>query len=61
MHDDAPLCNACHGSGEGMHDGTKCRVCKGEGVLPEYDEDRDDELDRRREDGFDVRETARNL
>jgi DnaJ-class molecular chaperone len=25
-------CPACNGSGEGMHDGTKCKTCKGTGV-----------------------------
>jgi len=35
--DDAPtdyelgICDACNGSGEGMHEGTTCRVCKGKG------------------------------
>jgi len=25
------ICDACSGSGEGMHDGTTCRTCKGKG------------------------------
>lgn len=25
------ICPACNGSGEGMHEGTTCRTCKGEG------------------------------
>ena len=25
-------CPQCNGSGEGMHDGTKCKLCKGSGV-----------------------------
>jgi hypothetical protein len=37
MADDGPddsepgICPACNGSGEGMHDGTTCGTCKGEG------------------------------
>ena len=27
------MCNTCSGSGEGQHDGTTCRVCKGAGEL----------------------------
>lgn len=30
--DDEPLCPDCAGSGEGMHDGTRCRSCRGSGV-----------------------------
>lgn len=26
------VCRHCHGSGEGMHDGTRCPYCKGSGV-----------------------------
>ena len=34
--DDEPhevICNACSGSGEGQHEGTSCRVCKGLGEV----------------------------
>ena len=36
MSDDEPdgepgICPACNGSGEGMHDGTRCVTCKGAG------------------------------
>ena len=32
-------CSACCGSGEGMHDGSRCPVCHGSGeVLAEIDE-----------------------
>jgi len=36
MADDEPdskpgICPACSGSGEGMHDGTRCGTCKGAG------------------------------
>jgi hypothetical protein len=37
MADDGPddsepgICPACSGSGEGMHEGTTCRTCKGAG------------------------------
>lgn len=27
------LCSTCNGSGEGMHDGTICHVCRGRGVV----------------------------
>lgn len=27
------ICGNCNGSGEGMHDGTKCYVCKGGGSV----------------------------
>ena len=30
--EDKPTCSHCNGSGEGMHDGTKCKSCKGLGV-----------------------------
>jgi DnaJ-class molecular chaperone len=26
------LCSQCNGSGEGQHDGTRCRACKGRGT-----------------------------
>lgn len=29
------LCSYCNGSGEGMHDGTRCQACKGTGEEPE--------------------------
>lgn len=40
-----PICGQCSGSGEGMHDGTRCLHCKGTGSEPEGedDEDYDDE------------------
>jgi hypothetical protein len=28
-----PLCAQCSGSGEGQHDGTRCRSCKGKGTI----------------------------
>jgi len=31
-------CNHCNGSGEGMHDRTRCQVCHGKGVLPSEEE-----------------------
>lgn len=30
--ENAPLCSPCHGSGEGMYDGTTCYWCMGTGV-----------------------------
>lgn len=30
------LCGACNGSGEGMYDGSSCRVCKGTGSAWAY-------------------------
>jgi len=32
--DDELVCSGCNGSGEGMHEFTKCRTCKGSGVEP---------------------------
>lgn len=29
---ESETCPNCNGSGEGMHDGTKCNMCKGSGV-----------------------------
>ena len=29
-----PVCQFCNGSGEGLHDGSVCSVCKGRGELP---------------------------
>jgi DnaJ-class molecular chaperone len=46
--DDEALCPNCSGSGEGMADGTRCRVCKGSGaaqVENEEEEDCDDKGD----------------
>lgn len=37
------LCFECNGSGEGMHDGTTCRRCRGRGSVPIEVEDEDDE------------------
>ena len=34
-----------NGSGEGMHEGTRCRTCDGSGVEP-YDEDDEEAYDR---------------
>lgn len=30
--EDKLICLQCNGSGEGMHDGTKCTSCKGSGI-----------------------------
>ncbi|MGZ5029052.1 MAG: hypothetical protein ACXWAT_00695 [Methylobacter sp.] len=30
--DESDICTNCNGSGEGMHDGTRCSTCKGKGV-----------------------------
>lgn len=27
--EDAPICSACNGSGEGGHDGSTCQTCRG--------------------------------
>jgi len=32
---EAPLCPSCNGSGEGMHEGTRCSRCHGQGTLKE--------------------------
>lgn len=33
-HDSEPgICPACNGSGEGMHEGTRCVTCKGAGEI----------------------------
>ncbi len=32
VEEEPEVCPNCNGSGEGMHDGTKCSVCKGTGV-----------------------------
>lgn len=32
----APICSACNGSGEGMADGTRCRECNGRGTERPY-------------------------
>lgn len=41
-------CMQCNGSGEGMYDGSICRICKGSGVIDNCDqeEDPDDQRDR---------------
>lgn len=31
--EDAPICGNCNGSGEGMHDGSRCYACGGSGVV----------------------------
>lgn len=35
------LCGQCSGSGEGMHDGTRCLHCKGTGSEPDGEDDED--------------------
>ena len=35
--DDQPICGNCNGSGEGMHDGSRCSSCGGSGVAIDYD------------------------
>lgn len=40
--DEDIICSACNGSGEGMYDGSTCRVCGGSGVEKEKDYDRYD-------------------
>ena len=42
LSDDIVLCSNCNGSGEGMHDGTTCYVCRGSGEVSMND-DHDDE------------------
>lgn len=32
-NDETGICPACSGSGEGMHEGTTCRSCKGKGEI----------------------------
>jgi hypothetical protein len=41
------LCGTCNGSGEGMHDGTRCMSCRGSGVVIEEvdDDDREEVMD----------------
>lgn len=44
--DDMGICGACNGSGEGSHDGSRCRVCGGSGVPKRdrsYERDYDDD------------------
>ena len=53
-------CSACQGSGEGMHEGTTCRTCKGEGEFPcecqdERLRDEEDERQAAMEDKYDAR------
>jgi len=31
--DNNKICTTCNGSGEGMHDATRCQSCKGYGVI----------------------------
>lgn len=35
--DDQPICGNCNGSGEGMHDGSRCYQCGGSGVATDFD------------------------
>ena len=40
MTTELETCPVCNGSGEGMHEGSRCHSCKGTGVeRVEYDED----------------------
>lgn len=36
---DAAICCYCSGSGEGMHDGTTCRNCNGQGEVYHYEDE----------------------
>ncbi len=44
--DDEILCRYCDGTGEGMHDGSRCRACGGKGIAageaPDWEDDRRD-------------------
>ncbi len=43
--DDPIICATCNGSGEGMHDGSRCSSCHGSGhesTARDGDDDRDD-------------------
>ena len=50
--DEAAICIACNGSGEGQYDGTRCRSCGGSGVErtyrdePDWDAMRKDRIER---------------
>ena len=33
VEDDLVICSNCNGSGEGMHEGTRCYVCHGKGTV----------------------------
>lgn len=33
LEQDPPLCSNCNGSGEGYADGSKCWICRGQGVV----------------------------
>ena len=35
------ICGYCNGSGEGMHDGTRCSYCRGTGVIHDMEEQED--------------------
>lgn len=39
------ICPECNGSGEGWHDGSVCRHCRGEGEVPVEASDDDEEDD----------------
>ena len=39
--DDRPLCQQCQGSGEGHVDGSRCTHCRGKGLEPDREAERD--------------------
>jgi len=45
-NDERCLCSHCNGSGEGMYDGSSCRVCHGSGEVRDLEAERDREDER---------------
>jgi len=63
MREEEELCPRCNGSGEGMHDGTICTMCKGTGVEREEVQERsyDDIHDELPDEYFDYGEKENTL
>jgi hypothetical protein len=53
--DEEPMCSSCNGTGEGMYDGSRCRVCGGSGVEEKDYDDYDGPDDYDSGDDYDVR------
>ncbi len=44
--DEPSYCNQCSGTGEGMHDGSRCSSCRGTGIEQDHEAREEYEMER---------------